>query len=493
MKDNTDAAPQPCDFLLVGGDVVDGTGGRRYPASVAITGNRIAGIGPEEAFHPKERIDVSDCAVCPGFIDVHTHDDQAVLATPDMTFKTSQGVTTIVTGNCGVSLAPLTLGGATPPSPLTEVGQLADFQYASFAEYISRLDNEPPAVNVAGLVGHTTLRAGAMESLDRPANESERKAMRAACEAAIDAGAIGVSSGLFYPPAIAAPAEEVTELVSIAAAKGGLYAAHIRSESDEIAEALEEAFDIAEKGGARLILSHHKVSGQRNFGRSRETLRQIAHAKTRQRIAFDVYPYAASSTMLNKSSWKDANRVLITWSDPYPEMAGRELSDAAAALGFSEEQALDALSPGGAVYFTMDEADVRRILSSPNAMIGSDGVPFSKRPHPRLYGTFTRVLGHYVREENLFSFEEAVRRMTSYPAAEFGLAGRGVVEPGAIADLTIVDPATVKDAATYDAPTEQSIGVRFVFVGGRCVYKNDASTGERPGRVLRRNDNGIAA
>ena len=185
--------------------------------------------------------------------------------------------------------------------------------------------------------------------------------------------------------------------------------------------------------------------------------------------------------------------MVVTWSDPYPEMAGLELSEAAKRLGISEEEALDALSPGGGVYFTMDEADVRRILSDPGAMIGSDGVPFSKRPHPRLYGTFTRVLGHYARDEGLFSFEEAVRRMTSHPAAEFGLAGRGVLEPGAIADIAIIDPATVKDTATYDAPTKTSEGVSAVFVSGQCVYQEGTSTGARPGRVLRRDDKGIAA
>jgi N-acyl-D-amino-acid deacylase len=278
----------------------------------------------------------------------------------------------------------------------------------------------------------------------------------------------------------------VTALVRIAADYGGIYAAHIRSEADGVAEALEEAFDIASSGGAPLVISHHKVSGQKNFGRSRETLAQIARASSAQRVGFDVYPYAASSTMLNTESWSAATRTLITWSNPYPQAAGRDLSDVAAEMGLTEHEALEALSPGGAVYFMMDEADVRRILTSPDAMIGSDGVPMNARPHPRLWGTFTRVLGHYARDIGLFSFEEAVRKMTSLTASQFSLTDRGVIAPGAFADLVVVDPESVADLATFEQPTLPSRGIDQVFVNGVRVWRDGKPTGAHPGRVLRR-------
>jgi N-acyl-D-amino-acid deacylase len=305
------------------------------------------------------------------------------------------------------------------------------------------------------------------------------------CESAMEAGAIGVSSGLFYPPAMPAPASEVTGLARIAARHGGVYTAHIRNEADDVAEGLEEAFLIAREAGAPLVISHHKVSGSANFGRSRETLRMIGRAATSQRIGLDVYPYAASSTMLNRASWSASTRTLVTWSKPHPEAAGRELREVAAAMGLSEEEALDALSPGGAVYFMMDEADVRRIIASPNAMIGSDGVPMNTRPHPRLWGAFTRVLGHYVRDVGLFPIEEAVRRMTSLPAQQFRLTDRGVIAPGAAADLVILDPAKVSDRATFEAPDLPSEGIDAVYVAGVCIWRAGAPTGARPGRVLR--------
>lgn len=474
-----------CDTLFHGGLIVDGTGGKAFSGAVGVQAGRIVHVGDEQGWSASERIDVSGLTVCPGFIDAHTHDDQLLFDAPDMAPKASQGVTTVVIGNCGVSLAPLVTDDL-PAAPLSEIGKVGDFRFATFAGFLKALEDAPAALNAACFVGHTTLRAATMGALDRPATADERKAMAALCEEAMGAGAIGLSSGLFYPPAMPAPADEVAELVRIAAAHGGVYAAHIRNEADDIADALEEAFAIAATAGAPLVLSHHKVSGQKNFGRSRETLARIARAATRQPVGFDVYPYAASSTMLNTQSWSAATRTLVTWSEPHPEAAGRDLADIAAEWGIGEEEALQRLSPGGGVYFMMDEGDVRRILSSPNAMVGSDGVPMNLRPHPRLWGTFTRVLGHYVRDVGLFGFEEAVRRMTSLPAAQFGLQDRGVIAPDAWADLAIIDQETVADAATFETPTLPSRGVSQVFVNGQCVWRDGAPAGARPGRVLRR-------
>lgn len=474
-----------CELLLTGGLVADGTGAPAFAAAVAIRGDRIVGIGAQTQFLPDRVQDVQGLTICPGFIDAHTHDDQALLVEPDLLFKTSQGVTTVIVGNCGVSLAPLAGPRDSVPAPLSEVAKAEDFRFPRFGDYLAALESAGAAVNTAALVGHTTLRVAHMGDLDRPADKAEAAAMLADCEAALEAGAIGLSSGLYYPPAQAAPKEEVIPLVRAVAQAGGVYAAHIRDEADAILEALEEAFAIAESTGAPLIVSHHKLAGEANFGRSRQTLPLLTQAATRFPVGFDVYPYAASSTMLNRRSWEASTRTLVTWSEPYPEAAGRDLVEIAAELGISEERALQQLSPGGAVYFMMHEGDVEAILRHPAAMIGSDGVPLKAKPHPRLYGTFPRILGHYARERGLFSFEEAVRRMTSLTAERFRLRDRGVIAPGAFADLVLVNPKTVKDEATFSEPTRLSAGVEAVFVNGVCVFASGAATGRRPGRVLR--------
>lgn len=477
-----------CDLIFEGGRIIDGLGGASHAGAVCVRDGRIVHVGPDDGgWTASDRIDLHGRSLAPGFIDCHTHDDQYLFVDPAMAPKVSQGVTTVVTGNCGVSLAPLLTQGV-PPAPLTEIGRPGDFRFATFSDYLNALEASPPAVNAACLIGHTTLRAAVMGNTDRPANAAETARMEAMCESAMQAGAIGVSSGLFYPPAMPAPASEVIGLARIAARHGGVYTAHIRNEADKVLEGLEEAFLIAREAGAPLVISHHKVSGPANFGRSLETLRLIGRAATSQRVAFDVYPYAASSTMLNHASWSASRRTLVTWSDPHPEASGRELGEVAAAMGLSEEAALDALSPGGAVYFMMDEADVRRIIANPNAMIGSDGVPMNTRPHPRLWGAFTRVLGHYVRDVGLFPIEEAVRRMTSLPAQQFRLTDRGVIATGAAADLVIMDPANVGDRATFEAPNLPSEGIEAVFVAGICIWRAGAPTGARPGRVLRLTD-----
>lgn len=474
-----------CDRLLTGGDIVDGTGAAHYPGGIAIRGDRIVAVGDLAGWEARETIDVAGLTLCPGFIDSHTHDDKALLADRAMTAKVSQGVTTVIAGNCGMSLAPLTLAEPAP-SPLSEIGRPGDFRYPRFADYLDELRAAPAAVNAACLVGHSTLRVACMSRLDRPATDDELAAMRGLCAEAMEAGAIGLSSGLFYPTARAAPPGEVASLAAIAAAHGGIYCAHIRDEAEHVAEALDEAFAIAAEAGIKLVVSHHKVMGKANFGRSRETLAQIARARARQPVAFDVYPYTAGSTMLNRDFWASSSRVLVTWSDPHPEAAGRDLAEIAAEMGLSEEAAIAALSPGGGIFFMMDEADVRRILADPHAMIGSDGLPLGERPHPRLWGTFTRVLGRYAREEGLFGFEEAVRRMTGLTAREFRLAGRGLLAPGCFADVVALDRETVADRATFEDSTLPSAGIARVMVNGVDVLVDGQATGATPGRVLAR-------
>ena len=234
------------------------------------------------------------------------------------------------------------------------------------------------------------------------------------------------------------------------------------------------------------MISHHKVTGKANFGRTRETLARISRAMAEQPVGLDAYPYIAASTVLRMPRVEGALKVLVTWSARHPEAAGRDLHEVANEWGIDVPQAVERLQPAGAVYFLMDEDDVRRVLGFAHTMIGSDGLPHDRHPHPRLWGTFPRVLGHYVREAGLLTLEDAVRRMTSLPAGRFGLTGRGRLVPGGYADIVVFDPETIGDRATFEQPTEPAAGIDVVLVNGEIVWKGGAATGSRPGRALRR-------
>jgi N-acyl-D-amino-acid deacylase len=476
--------PNTCDLLIQRTLLFDGAGASPVIGDLAVTGDKIAVIGDLRNWSARETVDAQGLALAPGFIDVHTHDDRALLI-GDMANKTSQGVTSVVVGNCGISLAPLTLR-ATPPPPLDLIGATADFKYASFADYMAALDSHPPAVNAACLVGHSTLRVGAMERLDRPATADEMATMRAMLQEALDAGAIGLSTGLDYQPAAAAPTEEVQALAELLKAAGAIHTTHMRSEGDHVIEAMDEAFAIGKSADVPVVISHFKVHGKANFGRSAETLAKFDAQRMRQPLALDAYPYSASSTVLKSQEIGEAPKVMITWSTPHPEMTGRMLDDVAAGWGCSLEDAAKTLQPAGAVYFAMDEADVRRILSYPHTMIGSDGLPHDAHPHPRLWGSFPRVLGHYGRTLGLFTLETAIHKMTGLTAKNFGLAGRGLVQEGAFADLTLLNPDTVDEGATFKKPIAPAIGIDTVLVNGQIVWRNGQPSGARPGRVLKR-------
>jgi N-acyl-D-amino-acid deacylase len=473
------------DWILRGGEVIDGSGRTRRRADVAIAGDRIAELGHVAKAAGARELDVSGKIVAPGFIDVHTHDDRALFATPDMAAKASQGVTTVVTGNCGISLAPLVLGAA-PPPPLDLIGEAADYRYERFADYLAALDKVPAALNAACLVGHSTLRVGAMSALDRPAELAETARMAAHLQEALDAGAIGLSTGLAYAPAFYAPAAEIEALAGLLRPARAVYTTHMRNEGGAVLDSLDESFAAGRAAGVPVVISHHKTVGRENFGRTAETLPVIAAAIARQEAGLDAYPYIASSTVLSADQAARALKVLVTWSKSAPEQAGRELSAIAADWGIGEEEAVERLLPAGAVYWTMDEADVQRVLAFEHTMIGSDGLPHDTHPHPRLWGAFPRVLGYYCRELGLFSLEEAVRRMTGLSAWRFGLAGRGILAAGAYADVTVFDPETVADRATFESPTIPAAGIEHVFVNGRPVWSEGKPTGERPGRALRR-------
>lgn len=477
------------DLVIRNATLYDGLGAPPRKGDLAVRDDRIVAIGDLAQMRGASELDAGGKALAPGFIDVHTHDDRLLLSDPLMRCKASQGVTTVVVGNCGVSLAPLVIDRR-PPAPLDLIAEEGSKFFPSFAAYLDRLDQEPPAVNAVAQVGHSTLRAGAMTDLDRPATSSEIKQMRAKLEESLEAGAIGLSTGLFYAPAAAAPTEEVIELAKALAPVGGMHTTHMRDEADRVLDSLNETFRIGREARAPVVISHHKCAGAPNHGRSVETLALIEEARKRQPLGLDAYPYVAGSTVLDPRRFMGASKILITWSRPMPEAAGRELADIAAEMGVSLEEAAERLRPAGAIYFMMDEADVRRILAYPHTMIGSDGLPHDEHPHPRLWGTFPRVLGHYVREVRLFPLEQAIRKMTGLSAAQFGLVDRGVLREGAYADLVLFDPETIIDAATFEKPTTPAPGVLQVWVNGRAVWKDGAPTGARPGRALRLKDLG---
>ena len=475
------------DIVLQNGLIIDGTGAPGFCGDIGITGARIAAIAEPGTLKGHNTVEIAGRVVSPGFIDVHTHDDRLVLIDPAMTPKISQGISTVIVGNCGISLSPLSLEGREPPQPLNLLGATDDFRFSRMAQYIEAVDKVAPAVNVAALVGHSSLRVAVMGDLERPATDAEIEAMRLILETALADGAIGLSTGLYYPPARAAVIDEVVPLAREVALVGGVYTTHMRDEDDFVMESLEETFETGRRADVSVVVSHHKCAGRRNWGRSVETLRAIEAAAAVQEVGVDVYPYAACSTILLPEWVDESLRIMVTWSTTHPEMAARDLADIAAEWGVSQKEASARLAPAGAVYFDMHEDDVRRILANPLVMIGSDGIPHDQHPHPRLWGTFPRVLGHYSRDVGLFSLEEAVRKMTSLPAKKFRLNDRGQVVVGYFADLVVFDPAAIIDVATFEKPIATARGIENVFVNGELAYSSaDEKITGRSGHFIRR-------
>ena len=473
------------DILFRNATIIDGSGQPRSTGDVAVTDDRIATVGDLGAWSGAQEIDCAGLALAPGFIDPHTHHDEALLTDPLIPSMVSQGVTTLINGNCGFSIAPLTTDRALP-APFSAIIDGDRPRFASFADYFARLDAEPSAVNSACLVGHGTLRLCTMDDLGRPATDAEIGAMRALLDAGLDDGAIGLSTGTFYPPARAAPTEELIALSMGLREHGGLYVTHMRDEGDRVVEALEETLEIGRSARCGVHVSHHKCAGLANHGRSETTLGIIDAAYGRQDVGLDTTPYIASSTMLDSGRHRQATRVIVTWSRDYPDAAGRDLADIAAEWDCDLDAAIARLIPALGIFFIMDETDVRRILSYEHTMVCSDAIATGPHPHPRAWGTFPRVLGHYARDVGLFPLETAVAKMTGLPAARFGLVDRGAIREGAFADLVLFDPERIEDAATYDDPIQPARGLSAVYVNGRCAWRDGASTGERAGRVLRK-------
>jgi len=491
------------DVVIRGGTVYDGSGAPGVPADVGIRGDRIAGVGTIAERGARE-IDARGLAVSPGFIDVHTHDDFAVLLEPEMSFKVMQGVTTDVVGNCGSGVVPFEAGlkrfrrmhPDANPKP-----------WDGFGSYLERVDEARPSLNVAVLMGHGSLRRGAMDLAQRPPSAAELDQMRGWVREGVAAGAVGLSTGLIYEPGRYAATDEIIALArELGGPQGGVYATHMRNEADALVDAVREAIRIGEEGGVPVQISHHKASGRNNWGRVRDSLKLIEEARARGvDVTADQYPYTAGSTSLFAVVQNGAFRrdspgglgtlsgadVLIASAPKHAEWEGQTLEGLAQSWGVPVADAVDRVleAEGEACFvvtFAMDETDVKMVMAHPTTMIGSDGVPSGGKPHPRLYGCFPRVLGHYVREANVFDLATAIHRMTGMSAKKFQLASRGELRRGAFADVVVFDPATIADAATYAEPRRHPTGIRAVLVNGVVVGDNGRHTGARPGRAVRR-------
>ncbi len=479
------AAPSPNAqrTLLRGASLIDGTSEPARHADLMIRGAIIEAIAADLPAGDALVFDCAGLTLAPGFIDVHTHDDAVVLDKPQMLPKISQGVTTVIVGNCGISLVPVI--SQNPVAPLSLLGA-NQFRFKTLAAYAQALADAPAAVNVGALLGHTAVRAAVMAQLDCPATAEERRAMADVVSQAMDDGALGLSSGVFYESAFAADTPELVALARACAEKGGLYVVHVRDELHDMVAAIEEAASVAKNGRMPLVLSHHKCAGPSQWGKSLESLALIDRLHRDQEVHLDAYPYEAGSTVLRSDLVDGVIDILITQSIPHPEMAGRRLADIADEWKLDQKAAMERLMPGGASYFQMREDDVQRILQHPRCMVGSDGLPHDTRPHPRLWGTFPRVLGRMARDLGLFTLETAVHKMTGLTAARFNLSHRGELKAGYAADLVLFDAARVRDVATWEEPVARAEGIESIWVNGQLTWHEKEPTGRFPGRFLKR-------
>jgi N-acyl-D-amino-acid deacylase len=472
----------PIDTLIRNASIVDGTGAPAYLGDIAIDEGRIVAIGELSTVEARKVVVADGQTVAPGFIDTHTHDDLAVIADPRLLPKLSQGVTTVVVGNCGISASPVRVGGSYP-DPMNLLGEAAEFRYPTFGSYVRAVEQAQPIVNLAALVGHTALRSNHMDRLDRTATSVEIGLMRKELRESLAVGALGLSTGLAYASANSATTQEVHDLCEVLAEFDGIYATHLRSETDQIGAAIDEALEIGRRARAAVVVSHLKCAGIDHWGRSERVLEQLADGKAR--VGWDCYPYAASSSTLDLRQVDERVTIQITWSQTHPEVGGRTLGEIAVLWGVSHLEAAKRLEPAGAIYHCMSEEDVQTILKNPGTMIGSDGLPCDPRPHPRLWGTFPRVLGHYCRELELFSLPEAVRKMTNLPATRFKLQDRGQIRVGYWADLVLFEPAVVGSRADFVNPVQVAEGIQAVWVNGSLSFWGGEARDGRNGQFLR--------
>jgi N-acyl-D-amino-acid deacylase len=523
---------------IEGATVIDGTGTAGGRTDVGIEGERIVAVGDLSRERAATTLNASGKILAPGFIDMHSHSDWQLWANRRAESKVRQGVTTEVVGNCGFSPAPVTAEHREDLRGFAlHVPKGLDFQWGTFRDYLAALDTGGLAVNVVHLVGHGALRISAMGFARRAPAPDEMHRMQRALAAAIEDGAWGLSSGLIYAPGSFATTEELVELARVAARHRGFYASHIRGEGATLLAAVTEAIRIGREADLPVQVSHVKAAGRPNWGKVADVLALIDRANDEGLdVTADVYPYTASSTSLRTllPDWAleggidamlarlaDAetrarirrdvldpptgesmavrvgwDNVMISWAPTRPDVQGKRLSQIAGARGVDPfDAAADLLveerGRASMILFQMDESDLRRALVHPRVMIGSDGsslAPYGElaggKPHPRNYGTFPRVLGEYVREQRVLSLAQAIHKMTGLPARRLGLRDRGVIRPGAKADLVVFDARRVADQATYEDPHRYPTAIEHVLVAGRFVIKHGEHTGSLPGRVL---------
>lgn len=502
---------QQADVLIKNGKIIDGTGNSWFIGDVAVRGGKIVKIGRLGSWLAGKIIDASGLIVAPGFIDVHTHIEGDEKKNPLASNFIYDGVTSVVTGNCGIS--EVNLGG-----------------------YLRMIDSLRPAINVAALIGHNDVRKAALGSANRDPNEAEMQHMESIVEQAMKDGAVGMSTGLIYIPGTYSKTPEVVRLAKVTAQYNGVYASHMRSEGDSVVKAIEEALTIGREARIPVEISHFKLSGQQNWGRSRETVPMIIKAREEGLdVTIDQYPYTASSTSLSTllPDWvladgQDSIKARLAKPEirkqvidvmlknlkkrglphfSYPVVAsfkpdtsynGKSIEEVNLMKGKKHkvkeeaETILQMMELGGAgmIFHGMSDEDVKNIMRYPFNMFASDAsirVFGSGNPHPRGYGTNARVLGKYVREEKVISLEEAIRRMTSLPAQKFNLHNRGLLREGFAADLVIFNEKTVNDLSTYDQPHQYSTGFKYVLVNGVVSVENGVQNNSRNGIALRNN------
>ena len=498
------------DIVITNARVVDGTGASWYRGEVALKGDTIVDVAARVPGTAVRTIDAGGQVVAPGFIDTHTHARRGIFEVPTADNYVRQGVTTLIEGPDGGSPVPL----------------------APFLEKLAALQK---SVNIGSFIGQGSIRSAVIGDADRKATPEEIQKMQALVEQGMKDGAFGMSTGLFYVPGTFTTTAEVIELAKVAARYGGIHTSHQRDDASRVIDSVRETIAIGEGGGLPTQVTHHKVIGQANWGRSADTLKLIDDARARGvDVTSDQYPYTASSTSVGSAlipAWAlegGREQVAARLRDPVtrakvkagavmmirdergggdpknvqlascgfdPALAGKTLADVTKMRGMevSIENAAEAtlwiVEQGGCqgVFHAMSEDDVERIMRHPATMIASDGeVPIFGRanPHPRSYGTFARVLGVYVRDKRTLTLEDAVRKMTSFPAARMRIMDRGILRAGMKADLTIFDPATVRDTATFEKPHSYASGFSHVIVNGVVVFENGAMTTARPGVVL---------
>lgn len=522
------------DTLIRGVRVVDGTGAPSFEADIGIQDGRVALIGRVENTRATQLIRGEGLVASPGFVDIHTHADMDLLWFPGAESLAMQGVTTAVTGNCGLSLAPVLPENLETLEEYLAPREPLRWDWRTFGEFNQKLQASGTAVNLVPLVGHGTIRASVMGFDDRSPTKQEATKMGELLESAMRDGAFGMSTGLIYPPGVYSQTPELIALAEVVARFGGIYASHIRGESEiliGLINAVKEAIEIGERGKLPVQISHHKASGEAHWGKVRHTLKLMEAARDSGVDVFcDVYPYTAGAASLMSAlppwvldqgvagmidritdhdvrarierelrqngipGWGELEDILISRCVVDETIEGKTVAEIALSRGVEPIVAfLDLLvedrGETGMITFTMSEDDVVAVLTHPLSMVCSDsGVSnpdAGGKPHPRTYGAFPRVLRKYVREGSCLSLEEAVRKMTSLPAERMGLTDRGVLKEGACADLVLFDPETIGDTATYVAPHQYPTGIPHVIVNGTSVVRNGKHTGACPGEVLR--------